>query len=73
MKYILIVDDSQIVLTKISNYLKENGYIVTTVKSGEDALEEIKNNTYDCIVLDILITIIDCIYFIKFKMKIIVQ
>lgn len=50
---ILIVDDEESLLESLESLLKEEGYNVETADNGEHALEEIENNSYDLIVLDV--------------------
>jgi DNA-binding response OmpR family regulator len=53
--HILIVEDEE----KIANFLRrglmEESYVVDIAKSGEEALYKFEVNTYDCIILDIMI------------------
>jgi DNA-binding response OmpR family regulator len=52
---LLIVEDEE----KIANFLRrgfmEESYVVDIATSGEDALYKFEVNTYDCIILDIMI------------------
>ena len=50
---VLIVDDDVSVQTMLYNIIKSNGINADTASSGETALEMIKKNTYDVILLDI--------------------
>jgi two-component system alkaline phosphatase synthesis response regulator PhoP len=56
---ILVVDDEKDILELIEYNLTKNGYRVKTVTSGEDALELIKENDYDLIILDLMLPGID--------------
>ncbi|MGH7204467.1 MAG: response regulator transcription factor [Candidatus Levyibacteriota bacterium] len=53
--HILVVEDEE----KIANFLRrglmEESYVVDIARSGEDALYQFEINTYDCIVLDLMI------------------
>jgi DNA-binding response OmpR family regulator len=53
--HILIVEDEE----KIANFLRrglmEESYVVDIAHSGEEALYKFEVNTYDCIILDIMI------------------
>ena len=49
---ILWVDDEIDLLKSHLLFLEERNYIVTTCNSGQDALEEIRNNTFDIVFLD---------------------
>lgn len=50
---VLIVDDDASVQTMLYKIIKSNGINADTASSGETALEMIKKNTYDVILLDI--------------------
>ena len=50
---VLIVDDDASVQTMLYKIIKSNGINADTASSGETALEMIKKNTYDGILLDI--------------------
>jgi two-component system alkaline phosphatase synthesis response regulator PhoP len=56
---ILVVDDEKDILELIDYNLSKNGYRVKTVPSGEDALELIKENDYDLIILDLMLPGVD--------------
>jgi len=53
-KNILIADDDIDVVTFVSTVLEKSGYKVIGAKDGEEALEKIKANRPDLIILDIL-------------------
>ncbi len=50
---ILIVDDEPIVRESIRDWLNDAGYQVATAESGEEALEMIKRQDFEVIVLDV--------------------
>ncbi|HJY64178.1 MAG TPA: response regulator transcription factor [Ignavibacteria bacterium] len=56
---ILVVDDEKDILELIDYNLTKNGYRVKTVTTGEDALELIKENDYDLIILDLMLPGVD--------------
>jgi two-component system phosphate regulon response regulator PhoB len=56
---ILVVDDEKDILELIDYNLSKNGYKVKTVPSGEEALELIKDNDYDLIILDLMLPGVD--------------
>ena len=56
---ILIVDDEKDILELIDYNLSKNGYRVKTVTTGEEALELIKENDYDLIILDLMLPGVD--------------
>lgn len=49
---ILWVDDEIDLLKSHLLFLEERNYVVTTCNSGQDALEEIRNNSFDIVFLD---------------------
>ncbi|NJM14273.1 MAG: response regulator [Bacteroidales bacterium] len=57
--HILIVDDNQENLRVVSNYLKDNGYKLALAQDGINALEIVKNNKIDLILLDIMMPDMD--------------
>jgi len=53
-KNILVADDDRDVVTFVSTVLEKSGYKVISAKNGEEALEKIKANRPDLVILDIL-------------------
>ena len=51
----LVVDDSLTEREILVNHLQQAGIVVSTAKTGEEALEKIKSNTPDFIILDIVL------------------
>lgn len=49
---ILVVDDSPILTKNICEYLEHSGNLCTSAQDGEEAMELLLENRYDCIVLD---------------------
>ena len=56
---ILIVDDNPVNLQVLGNILEKKKYHVEHAFSGEEALEWIKNNTFDLILLDVMMPVMD--------------
>ena len=50
---ILIVDDEEDIGFALQHGLSKDGYHVTTILSGEEGVEYIKNNLIDLVLLDI--------------------
>jgi len=50
---IMLVDDNQIILTTLSDYLQSEGFEVTTCQSGKDAIAIAKVNQPALILMDI--------------------
>jgi|SRR3989344_3680624 len=53
MKKILLVDDDPFILDIYSIQLNREGFLVDTARDSENALEKIKNNYPDLIILDL--------------------
>lgn len=54
MAKILIAEDEVLMLKTLAFKLKKEGYQVEAVADGKQALEKVKNNTYDLILTDIM-------------------
>ena len=54
MSHILIVDDEQDIAELISDVLKEEGFQTTIKNDGYSAIEAVKNEAFDLILLDIM-------------------
>lgn len=62
---ILVVDDESNICELIRLYLKKEGYQVTCVYTGTDAIKMFSNQKFDAIVLDIMLPGIDGIEVLK--------
>lgn len=51
--YILVVDDKEWERKFLKEFLEESGYKVDEAGDGEEAIEKIKNNTYDLVITDL--------------------
>ncbi len=56
---ILLVEDQSELRELIKNFLKKNGYVVDEACDGQEALENINTNEYDCILLDLNLPKVD--------------
>ena len=56
---ILVVDDDKEICDAVTIYLKSEGYICTQAHNGKEAVELVKNNTFDLLVLDIMMPIMN--------------
>ncbi len=56
---ILIVDDEPEMIHQLKKTLSEQQYVVDTAVDGEEALDKIFDNTYDLILLDIMLPKLD--------------
>ena len=59
MKKILIVDDEKDILEFLGYNLRKEGYDVSEAKTGDEALQLVKNNIPDLIILDVMMPGID--------------
>lgn len=56
---ILIVDDEKEICDLLAIYLHNDGYVVETAYDGEEALEKIKADPPDAMILDIMLAGMD--------------
>ena len=56
---ILVAEDNKINQVVTKNLLKKHGYLYTIVKNGQEALEEVKSNQYDLVLMDINMPVMD--------------
>lgn len=54
MKSILVADDDEFILDLVQAALTAAGYTVTTVSGGRDALARLRTESYDLVVLDVM-------------------
>ena len=59
MLRILIVDDEVRIREVVKEYAKVSGYECEEASNGIDAIEMVKNNNYDCVILDIMMPELD--------------
>lgn len=52
-KSILIVDDDKIILSVLTKFLRKAGYQTDVAETSRDALEKVKNGSYDVALIDI--------------------
>lgn len=52
--HILVVDDDQRIRDLLGNYLRENGFRVTTAEDGAAARARMQGLTFDCVILDVM-------------------
>lgn len=57
--HILVVDDEKPIVDIIKFNLEKEGYKITTSYDGEDALNKIKNENFDMILLDVMLPKMD--------------
>jgi diguanylate cyclase (GGDEF)-like protein len=66
---VLIVDDEETVGNLLVSLLSNRGYECQTAKDGIEALEKIKNNSFDSAVIDVVMPIMDGITLTKELLK----
>jgi two-component system response regulator BaeR len=55
MPHILIVEDEEKIANLLSDYLIQAGYQTTLMLDGNDVVDTVKNNTFDLILLDLML------------------
>jgi len=58
-KKILIAEDSSVILNLTKKILMQQGFDIVTVKNGKSVLEKLDNETFDLILMDINMPILD--------------
>ncbi|MDO9015974.1 MAG: response regulator [Deltaproteobacteria bacterium] len=53
-KRVLLVDDSATYLHELTEVLRGEGYVVVQARSGEEAIERITAEDFDCVLLDVV-------------------
>lgn len=54
MSEVVLVDDDEEVLSINHKYLSKEGYLIRSFKSAKQAVEYVKENPVDCVVLDVM-------------------
>ena len=57
--HILIVDDEVYIRELVGKYLKHENYETSFASNGEEAVNLVKNNSYDLIIMDIMMPVLD--------------
>ncbi|MDQ0351228.1 two-component system alkaline phosphatase synthesis response regulator PhoP [Alkalibacillus filiformis] len=52
---VLIVDDEESITTLIEHHLNQEGYMTTIVHDGESAIQSLDHNSFDLVVLDLML------------------
>ncbi len=63
---ILVVDDEEALRTVLSTELSSEGYEVSTAGDGSEAIDLVKENTYDLVLLDIKMPNVDGFEVLKY-------
>lgn len=58
-KEILVVDDQPGIRLLLHDVFANEGYLVTTAETGKEALETIDNGSYDLVMLDYRLPVVD--------------
>lgn len=56
---ILVVDDEELIKEVVSEYANSEGYSCDTASDGEEAIEKVQANKYDCIIMDVMMPKVD--------------
>lgn len=59
MKHVLVVDDEPSITTLLKYNLEKEGYTVTVAYDGKEALQMALTDSFDCIVLDLMLPKLD--------------
>lgn len=54
-KHLLFIDPNPVLLQQFTQYFQTESFIVTTANTGDSALSRIKNQTFDVIILELMI------------------
>ena len=65
MVNVLLVEDDTIILEVTKKILRDEGFFVEAVENGKLALEELRKNPYDVIVLDLNMPVMNGLAFLK--------
>ena len=65
MAKILVVDDEIAISTLLKYNLEENGYDVTVASDGQTAYDLAKQESFDAILLDLMLPVIDGMTLLK--------
>lgn len=57
--HILIVDDEVYIRELVAKYLKHESFESSFASNGEEAVEMVKNNNYDLVIMDIMMPVLD--------------
>jgi len=59
MAKVLIVDDEINIREVIVEYIKEFGFLADTASNGEEAIEKVRQTSYDLVIMDLMMPILD--------------
>lgn len=58
-KRILIVEDEQVLNQSLARKFEKQGFAVTTCFDGQQAIDHLANDTFDCMLLDLMMPVKD--------------
>jgi DNA-binding response OmpR family regulator len=64
-KTILLIEDDEVLQEILEDFLKESGYLVLKARDGLEGIEMIRNETFDLILVDIVLPYVSGIGIIK--------
>ena len=56
---VLIVDDEELIRNIIKEYCHNEGYLTDEAGDGLEAIEKVRNNDYDIVILDLMMPKLD--------------
>ena len=56
---LLVVEDNLLNQKLISLHLKRGGFVIDFAENGEEAIEKIKKNNYDLVLMDLMMPVMD--------------
>lgn len=62
---ILVIDDEEIVVKSCVRSLEPEGYIIDTALSGKDGIELYKKNSYDLVIVDLKMPVMNGLEFMR--------
>ncbi len=64
-KHILLVEDDEAIREMVENFLLMEGFVVTSVSNGEEAVQQCVSTSFDLVILDIMIPKLDGLEVLK--------
>lgn len=65
MYKVLLIEDDLSIIEMVGNHLMKDGFLVTTALDGEEGIAKFKQDTYDLVVLDIMMPKLDGLEVVK--------
>lgn len=64
-KTILLIDDDDLLCDLLSSFLELEGYNVVSAANGSDGLDKLQQQSFDLILLDLLMPLMDGVVFLR--------